>query len=168
MTTDPTTTDPANPDTATAGTDRDDAAETAEPAAETPAEGIPTDDPAAALRREAARYRTAARDAATERDGLAERLVTAQRREVERLAGGVRGLADAADLWKDGTELVDLLDEAGDVDPARVTEAVKVTVTAHPHWSARSRVSDIGQGPRYAEPVGPSMADVIGNVRRER
>ncbi|MCP9272775.1 hypothetical protein [Mycolicibacterium arenosum] len=70
--------------------------------------------------REAAKYRRRLRDAEAERDTLRTRLETLQRTEAERLAG--RHLAKGAALWVGGTELAELLDANGDVDPAKVTE----------------------------------------------
>ena len=53
------------------------------------------------------------REVEAERDGLAERLQAMQRAEAERIAStadsGFSGLADEADLFRDGTELGDLL-----------------------------------------------------------
>lgn len=83
----------------------------------------------------AARYRTELRTAQAERDALAERLSTLQRREVERLAGAK--MAEGGDIWLSGTELADLLDEDGNVDAERVTEAASGIVASKPHWAAK-------------------------------
>lgn len=83
----------------------------------------------------AARYRTELRSAEAERDALAERLSTLQRREVERLAGAK--MAEGGDIWLSGTELADLLDEDGNVDAERVTEAASGIVASKPHWAAK-------------------------------
>lgn len=94
--------------------------------------------------REAARYRRKLRDteterdqANTERDQLHTRLTAMQRAEVERLAADT--LADPADVWRDGAELAGLLDDDGNVDPAKVTKAARTVRQAHPHWSKPRR-----------------------------
>lgn len=71
--------------------------------------------------REAAKYRTRLREAEAERDALAERLAVLQRAEVERVAG--TKLENPAGLWAAGVELEQVLDEDGNVDPDKVTEA---------------------------------------------
>ena len=80
-----------------------------------------------------ARYRRRLRETEAERDQLVERLAVVQRGEAERLAAG--HLADGADIWRDGAELAALLDEDGNVDPAKVKELATATAAAHPHWS---------------------------------
>jgi hypothetical protein len=161
MTTDPmAATDPDVP--ATVDTDRDDVvAEAAEPAAE----GTAPDDPTAPLRREAAGYRRQLRAVEGERDNLATRLSALQRREAERVAAegtgtgnGFRVLADPCDLWRE-VELSAVLDEAGDVAPAKVAEAVRAVLAAHPHW-ARPMPSFNG-GPRTSVESGPTFRDVL-------
>lgn len=86
---------------------------------------------------QAAKYRVRLREAEAARDALAERLNTLQCREVERLAA--EHLADSGDLWLAGTNLADLLDEAGNVDPERVTEVVRRVVGSRPHWAAKPK-----------------------------
>lgn len=80
-----------------------------------------------------ARYRVERNEARAERDALGERLTTLQRREAERLAG--QHLAAGNDLWRDGLELASLVDENGDLDASKVTQAAKTVLTAHPHWA---------------------------------
>ncbi|MBN3458796.1 hypothetical protein JNN96_32690 [Mycobacterium sp. DSM 3803] len=92
--------------------------------------------------REAAKYRKQLRATEAERDELGgqlaamgERLAAMQRGEAERLAA--EHLADGADLWRDGTDLTALLDEAGNVDPEKVRQAAQAARKAHPHWGRR-------------------------------
>lgn len=88
--------------------------------------------------REAAKYRTKLREAEAQRDTLSGRLEALQRREAERLAAA--RLADGADLWRgDGVELAALLDDDGNLDPAKVSEHAAATLESHPHWK-RPRV----------------------------
>jgi hypothetical protein len=79
---------------------------------------------------EAARWRARLRTAEQERDGLAERLTDLQRAEAERLAGAA--LSRASDLWIDGREVSDLLDDSGRVDPVRVEAEVASVLDGRP------------------------------------
>ena len=90
------------------------------------------DGPQADENREAAKYRHRAKAAESERDRLAERLTVFQRAEVERLAG--THLADGQDFWRDGAQLADVLDDGGNVDPAKVTATASALLEAHGHW----------------------------------
>lgn len=132
----------------------------------------------AALRKEAASYRTKLRGAESElrtlqaeRDVLAERLAAEQRREVERLAteigtgNGMRTLASGDDLWT-SAELPDLLDEAGAVDPAKVAEATRLLLERRPHYARR--LPGLNGGVRIPPPSEPTLGDVLGNVGRQR
>lgn len=78
--------------------------------------------------REAAKYRRQLRDAEAQRDQLAARLQTMQRTEVERLVADQ--LAKPAALWAAGVQLADLVNEAGDIDPAKVAIAVTAAIDA--------------------------------------
>lgn len=71
--------------------------------------------------REAAKYRRQLRDTETERDNLAGRLEALQKQTVETLAG--QHLDKPAGLWASGTELEDLIDSEGNVDPDKVKAA---------------------------------------------
>lgn len=74
--------------------------------------------------REAARYRRQLREAEAERDAARGAAEAAQRALVEHLAqttGRVRPVA----LWASGVALADLLDEEGNVDAAKVSEAAE-------------------------------------------
>jgi hypothetical protein len=78
------------------------------------------------------RYRQRAQAAEAERDGLAALVEGFQRAEVQRLAADV--LADPGDLWLDGAQLSDLLDDSGRVDPGKFAGVVDRLLAAHPHW----------------------------------
>ena len=82
---------------------------------------------------EAAKYRHRAKTAEAERDQLRARLEHVQRGEVERMA--TTHLRDGTDVWRDGAQLSDLLDENGNVDPDKVSDLGRVLTEAHPHWS---------------------------------
>ncbi|RUP35019.1 MAG: hypothetical protein EKK51_00225 [Mycolicibacterium sp.] len=82
--------------------------------------------------KEAAKWRTKLRDTEAERDGLATRLETMQRAEAERLAA--QHLANGADLWLTGTTLTDMLDDNGNLDPAKITTAATTLGADRPHW----------------------------------
>lgn len=70
---------------------------------------------------EAAKYRTQLRETEAQRDTLAAKVETLQKAQVEALAAD---LAKPAALWATGTSLADLLDDDGNVDADKVTEAV--------------------------------------------
>lgn len=95
----------------------------------------PEDHPA----RDAAKYRKRAQAAEKERDRLAERLQVLQRAEAQRLA--TEHLADGADLWRDGAELTALLNDEGDIDPAKVAETAKAVADSHTHWRKRANAA---------------------------
>ncbi len=71
---------------------------------------------------EAAKYRTRLRSTEAERDALAARVARLQTAEVHRLAR-VR-MADPDDLTVHGVQVAGLLDDDGEVDPAKVEAAV--------------------------------------------
>jgi hypothetical protein len=96
--------------------------------------------------KEAARYRHRAKAAEAERDKLAERVVVMQRGEAERLAASK--LADPQDLWRDGAQLVDVLDDAGHLDPVKLDGLIGTVLGAHKHWARQqhpgaARASDV-------------------------
>lgn len=87
--------------------------------------GQPDDDETATrASQQAAEYRTKLRDAEAERDTLQGRLTNMLRAEAERVAGA-SGLQDGADVWLTGTDVADLLDDDGNVDPGKVKETVQ-------------------------------------------
>lgn len=110
-------------------------------------------DPAAKARGEAAKYRTRLREAETERDALASRVATLQRAEVARLAG--EKLAQGTDVFDIGrTELADVLDADGNVDPALVGERVTELLASRPGLAAPVTTwPDVGQGKPPAPPA---------------
>lgn len=82
--------------------------------------------------KEAKKYRQRAQAAEAERDTLRARLETMQRNEIERLAA--EHLKDGTDLWRDGAQLADLLDDDGNIDTDKIADVAQTLVTAHPHW----------------------------------
>jgi hypothetical protein len=78
-----------------------------------PDTGLEAEHQEAAPNREAARYRTRLRETEAERDAIAVRLAAHQRREAERIAGA--SLSKPSDVWLDGADLAELLDDQGDV-----------------------------------------------------
>jgi hypothetical protein len=113
-------------------------------------------------RREAS-YRIKAREAEAAVSVLEERVARMQRDEVERMAAR---LHDPADLWGFGVELLELLDEDGEVDPERVAEAVAVLADSKPYLLRPKRGSNFGQGRRT--PVDTSDGTSWGMVLRGR
>jgi len=114
----------------------------------------------AANRREAT-YRIRAREAEVFATALTERVTRMQRAEVERLAAR---LHDPDDLWTSGVELVELLDENGEVDRQRVAEAVAALADSKPYLLKPKRGSNFGQGNRT--PVDMGVDTTWGSVLR--
>ena len=100
--------------------------------------------------REAAKYRKRLREAEGERDRLSAQLDAVRRREAERLAGE-GGLADAADLWRDGLNLDFLLGEDGTVDPEKVAAAGQDLLSRHPHWKKAAPTGGWDGGVQHGE-----------------
>ncbi|KDF01934.1 hypothetical protein Y900_024145 [Mycolicibacterium aromaticivorans JS19b1 = JCM 16368] len=93
-------------------------------------------DPDRRLRRarnEARNLRGRLRDTETERDALTAVVDGLRRSEVQRLAAAE--LADARDLL-DRHAVADFLDEAGHVDPAKVSAAARALIADRPHTAA--------------------------------
>lgn len=103
-------------------------------------------DPADKAGAEAAKYRRRLRETEAERDNLLARVEHLQRGEIERLITGK--LTDPADIWRDGAQLADLLDDDGDIDPDKVTTLLDDLVKAHPHWATQDT-----RTPRLSNPV---------------
>lgn len=103
---------------------------------------------------EAARYRRQLRDTEAERDTLRDRVESLQRTEAERIARN-QGVKASA-LWAAGATLPDLLDDGGNIDPDKVSEAVATAVDAlglrrelRGHVPAEGRTPDPSKlGPR--------------------
>jgi hypothetical protein len=134
---------------------------------DSPADGAQDDvgDGRAANRREAT-YRIRAREAEAVSTALMERVTRMQRGDVERQAAAQ--LHDPSDLWTSGVELVELLDEDGEVDQQRVAEAVAALADSKPYLlkpTPRSR-SGFGQGRRT--PVDSGSGTSWGEVLRGR
>ncbi len=92
-----------------------------------------------------ARYRVERNEARAERDELAQRVNQLQTREVERLAA--LGMSNPADVFTlGGVELADLLDEAGEVDPDKVTEVVNDILGTRPGLRPNAPATDPSQG----------------------
>lgn len=108
----------------------------AEPAGTEPTTTEPDEQPKGPAA-EAARYRRQLRDTEGERDGLRTRVETFQRRDAERVAA--EHLADPGDLFTvGGVQLADLLDEDGEVDHERVTEAARAVIATRPGLGAKA------------------------------
>lgn len=110
------------------------------------------------LRRESARYRRQLRDTEGERDALRGRVEAMQRTDIERIAG--KDLAVASDLWL-ATSLPDLLDDEGNVDQTKVSEATAKILTDRPGLRRAAPV-DFDGGPRSSVPApGPSWGELF-------
>ncbi|PPF32277.1 hypothetical protein C5B93_15905 [Rathayibacter sp. AY1A2] len=72
---------------------------------------------------EAAKYRRQLREAEAERDTLRSRVESLQRSDVERIAS--TKIEKASAVWAAGSQLADLLDEDGNVDPEKVAAAAE-------------------------------------------
>ncbi|GJN99532.1 hypothetical protein NJB18091_30130 [Mycobacterium marinum] len=132
------------------------------PAAPENVDGEPNAGPQAGESREAAKYRHRAKTAEAERDQLGERLTVLQRAEVERLAGA--HLADGADFWRDGAQLADVLDDAGNVDPEQVREVAVALIDAHGHWrklSPAAPASTVTANDKITAGGKPSFVDAF-------
>lgn len=110
---------------------------------------------------EAARYRVRLRESEAANAALTERLATLQRAEVERIAASTLSRGDA--IWLAGTELSDMLDDAGNVSANLVTQfaenAARVGIGRATRFQGTSDA-----GPRgIDEPSGVTWADVLQN-----
>ena len=114
-------------------------------------------DDTAALRREAASWRTKLRETESERDALLARVDAADRGEVERLAG--ERLRDSEDFWLSGAELADLRDDDGQVDGAKVTAAVAALIAKKPHYAMAPANFDAGV--RRGVPLEVSFGEAL-------
>ncbi|MBA2558801.1 MAG: hypothetical protein H0V07_02765 [Propionibacteriales bacterium] len=113
--------------------------------------------------REAAKYRRQLRDAEASLASLSTRVETMQRREVERLAASE--LETPADLWLADTSLPDLLDDDGEIDEAKVTQAIEFVLADRPGWKRTTPPSFDG-GARTSVPRGISMQELLQGRRR--
>lgn len=78
------------------------------------------------------RYRQRAHDAEAERDQLRDLVDSMRRSEIQRFVADQ--LADPADLFRDGLVVADLIDDAGHIDPVKLSNAVDRVLAEHPHW----------------------------------
>jgi hypothetical protein len=127
----------------------------------------PKDDPEAggddiaAVRREAAGYRTKLRETEGERDKLAERLKVAHRTEVKRLAA--EHLAAGDDIFRDdAVDLAALLNDEGDVDAGRVGIVAAEVVERQPHWKRRPAPAGGADGNKGVAPPDEDGAPSFG------
>jgi hypothetical protein len=119
-----------------------------------PGGDLPADQGAdvAALRKEAAGYRSKLREVEGERDKLSERLGVLQRGEAERIASTAADdfaspLRAGDDLWKADVELDHLLDDDGNLDATVVRGKVAELAESRPHWVTQNPGdSDAGKG----------------------
>jgi hypothetical protein len=119
---------------------------------------------------EAAKYRTRLREAEGQRDTLAARVEGLQRYVIESKAAK---LAEPGDLFTvGGHSVADFLDDNGEVDEAKVTDAVDQLTTARPRLSRwQQQVESIAAGAPSggsSSPGGASWHDVLrgGAARR--
>jgi hypothetical protein len=102
---------------------------------------------------EAAGYRRRLRETETERDALAARVTELRTAEVERIAG--ERLARAGDL-------VELLDDVGLIDTARLGAALDTMLEARPYLARRRFQGSADSGVRTtATPPATSWHDVL-------
>ena len=140
---------------------------TVEPIAETPIEPTGTatkeatepaegEDESTNPGREAARYRRQLRDVEAERDTLTDQLAAARRTLVEHGLGNV----PAGAFWTLNPDPAALLDDDGNVDPAKVAEAARdafATLGLPGTWRDPARRGAIG-------PYLPSEGGTTGSV----
>ncbi len=127
--------------------------------AETTATETTDDKPGA----EAAKYRRRLRETEARATALAGRVETMQKREVERLVA--TDLATPADVWLTDTTMADLLDDDGEIDPAKVGEAVTAILTERPSWR-RTTAASFDGGARTSASTGLSFQQVLQGGRR--
>lgn len=108
---------------------------------------------------EAAKWRTRFREAEAERDTLRERLATVQRAEVIRQATGPGRLIDGEDVFRT-IDLDELIDDEGNVDDDKISEAVETLVETKPHLGRPAFEDGVGVGERNPT-TGATWADVI-------
>lgn len=93
-----------------------------------------------AAAREAAKHRVKLREAEERSAALEQRVTAMQRAEVERIAG--TKLTAAEDFWTLAPDLPELLDEAGELDHDRITDAIADVIKQRPHWRKPARVTE--------------------------
>lgn len=122
--------------------------EPTEPAVET--------EPKGTAARDAARYRRQLRDTEAERDTLAGQLDAVRRAQVADAAKAAGVAADA--VWASGRTPADLIDDAGVIDPGKLTEALDAARTTFgavlPTVPSTDGQGDTGAGINAAKPTG--------------
>lgn len=135
--------------------------------ADTPADTEPAEahEDAPKAVREAAKYRRQLREVEGERDTLRAQLDAMRRAAVDAMADAAK--VKPAALWASGAQLDDLLDEAGVVDPAKVTAAIAAARTslgipATPYAPPAAGQGNVGRSiydgkpePRFADAFRP-------------
>lgn len=107
-----------------------------------------------------ARYRRQLRQAEGERDQLRDRVESMQRAEAERLAAAE--ISRPAAIWAAGTQLADLLDLDGNVDPGLVAEAASRAADLLGTAPARSTPKpDLSQGAQATAVGGDPWEDAF-------
>jgi hypothetical protein len=138
----------------------------AQDADDSPSDGAQDDGEGRAANRREATYRIRAREAEAAASAVEERVTRMQRAEVERQAAR---LHDPGDLWTAGVELVELLDEDGEVDQQRVAEAVAALADSKPYLFKPLRGgTGFGQGRRTPVDSGSGSGTSWGEVVRGR
>lgn len=141
-----------------------------EPAIEDQPQPDPATEPAAEDSPDQERkLRKRAQAAEAERDQLRARVDALTKRQVEQLVGG--RLHKASDLWID-TNVADLLDESGDVDPAKVDAAITELRAARPYLgpNAAAPASQVTFGAEKPDLEGaqpPSWQQVLQGAQRK-
>lgn len=134
--------------------------ETPEPTSEGDGEGAPDSE---------RKLRKRAQAAEAERDQLRARVDALTKRQVEQLVGS--RLHNASDLWI-STSVADLLDESGDVDPAKVEAAITELRAARPYLgpNAAAPASQVTFGAEKPDLEGaqpPSWQQVLQGAQRK-
>lgn len=141
-----------------------------EPAIEDQPQPDPATEPAADDSPDQERkLRKRAQAAEAERDQLRARVDALTKRQVEQLVGS--RLHNASDLWI-STSVADLLDESGDVDPAKVEAAITELRAARPYLgpNAAAPASQVTFGAEKPDLEGaqpPSWQQVLQGAQRK-
>ncbi len=119
---------------------------------------------------EAAKYRHKLRDTEKQLAAMTERVEAMQRSEVERIA--TSKLADPGDVWRDGAQLADVLDDDGNVDSGKVDDLIGNLVKSHSHWAVakpqapRQRTGLTSGATKPADYKQASWADALRHAER--
>ena len=119
---------------------------------------------------EAAKYRHKLRDTEKQLAAMTERVQAMQRSEVERLA--TSKLTDPGDIWRDGAQLADVLDDDGNIDSGKVDGLIDNLVKSHAHWAAakpqppRQRAGLTSGATKPADHRQATWADALRHAER--